>query len=292
MPAEQPAVEPPVPRPAPSARCPPSTARRPGTSACRLTASLRPTIGCGLVLGDGERIGRSWPRSAGGCCGSRRRPGTPTAGSPGWTSAGGRELDRPVEAYITCRMTHVFALGTLIGRPGARRAGRPRRRRAARPAPRPRARRVVRGRSRPDATRQDGVRARVRRARRRQRRRRPAPRRRRLLARRAATCCCGTSGATTTAWSSSSGTSRGATLDALPRRQRQHAHGRGAAWPRPTCRRRPAGGSGPLRITERVVHDVARGDRLAAARALRRGLDPAAGATTATSRPTRSGRTA
>ena len=31
---------------------------------------------------------------------------------------GAPELDRPVELWITCRMTHVYALGHLLGRPG------------------------------------------------------------------------------------------------------------------------------------------------------------------------------
>ncbi|HSK26894.1 MAG TPA: AGE family epimerase/isomerase [Jiangellales bacterium] len=37
-----------------------------------------------------------------------------------WLDDAGRpELDRPIEAWITCRMTHVFSLGHLLGRPGA-----------------------------------------------------------------------------------------------------------------------------------------------------------------------------
>ncbi len=37
-----------------------------------------------------------------------------------WLDAAGRpELDRPVELWITCRMTHVFSLAHLMGRPGA-----------------------------------------------------------------------------------------------------------------------------------------------------------------------------
>ncbi|MGH3336132.1 MAG: AGE family epimerase/isomerase, partial [Nocardioides sp.] len=41
------------------------------------------------------------------------------AGGFAWLDAAGRpELDRPVELWITCRMTHVFALGHLMGRPG------------------------------------------------------------------------------------------------------------------------------------------------------------------------------
>jgi mannose/cellobiose epimerase-like protein (N-acyl-D-glucosamine 2-epimerase family) len=36
-----------------------------------------------------------------------------------WLDDAGRpELDRPVELWITCRMTHVFSLGHLMGRPG------------------------------------------------------------------------------------------------------------------------------------------------------------------------------
>lgn len=46
-----------------------------------------------------------------------RRP----AGGFGWLDTRGR-LDpaHPVHLWITCRMTHVFALGTLLGRPGCR----------------------------------------------------------------------------------------------------------------------------------------------------------------------------
>ena len=41
------------------------------------------------------------------------------AGGFAWLDVAGRpELDRPVELWITCRMTHVFALGHLLGRPG------------------------------------------------------------------------------------------------------------------------------------------------------------------------------
>ena len=37
-----------------------------------------------------------------------------------WLDDDGRpELDRPVELWITCRMTHVFALAHLMGRPDA-----------------------------------------------------------------------------------------------------------------------------------------------------------------------------
>jgi sulfoquinovose isomerase len=41
------------------------------------------------------------------------------AGGFAWLDAAGQpQLDRPVELWITCRMTHVFALGQLMGRPG------------------------------------------------------------------------------------------------------------------------------------------------------------------------------
>jgi mannose/cellobiose epimerase-like protein (N-acyl-D-glucosamine 2-epimerase family) len=44
-----------------------------------------------------------------------RHPG----GGFAWLDGEGRpELDRPVELWITCRMTHVFSLGHLMGRPG------------------------------------------------------------------------------------------------------------------------------------------------------------------------------
>ena len=41
------------------------------------------------------------------------------AGGFAWLDVAGQpQLDRPVELWITCRMTHVFALGSLLGRPG------------------------------------------------------------------------------------------------------------------------------------------------------------------------------
>lgn len=44
-----------------------------------------------------------------------RHPG----GGFAWLDAAGRPaLDRPVELWISCRMTHVFSLGHLLGRPG------------------------------------------------------------------------------------------------------------------------------------------------------------------------------
>ena len=44
-----------------------------------------------------------------------------TSGGFGWLDATGRlDSSRPVELWITCRMTHVAALGHLLGRPGCR----------------------------------------------------------------------------------------------------------------------------------------------------------------------------
>ena len=41
------------------------------------------------------------------------------AGGFAWLdTAGDPQLDRPVQLWVTCRMTHVFALGHLLGRPG------------------------------------------------------------------------------------------------------------------------------------------------------------------------------
>jgi sulfoquinovose isomerase len=41
------------------------------------------------------------------------------AGGFAWLdTAGNPQLDRPVQLWVTCRMTHVFALGHLLGRPG------------------------------------------------------------------------------------------------------------------------------------------------------------------------------
>ena len=42
----------------------------------------------------------------------------PDGGFAWLSSTGQPELDRPVELWITCRMTHVYALGHLLGRPG------------------------------------------------------------------------------------------------------------------------------------------------------------------------------
>ena len=37
-----------------------------------------------------------------------------------WLDDSGRpELGRPVELWVTCRMTHCYALGDLLGRPGS-----------------------------------------------------------------------------------------------------------------------------------------------------------------------------
>ena len=41
------------------------------------------------------------------------------SGGFAWLDERGRPLlDQPVELWVTCRMTHVFALGQLMGRPG------------------------------------------------------------------------------------------------------------------------------------------------------------------------------
>ncbi|QGN57248.1 AGE family epimerase/isomerase [Nostocoides sp. HKS02] len=42
----------------------------------------------------------------------------PDGGFAWLDDAGDPQLDRPVQLWITCRMTHVFALGALMGRPG------------------------------------------------------------------------------------------------------------------------------------------------------------------------------
>lgn len=42
----------------------------------------------------------------------------PSGGFAWLDVAGEPQLDRPVELWITCRMTHVFGLGSLMGRPG------------------------------------------------------------------------------------------------------------------------------------------------------------------------------
>jgi sulfoquinovose isomerase len=47
-----------------------------------------------------------------------RRSRHPAGGFAWLDVAGDAQLDRPVELWITCRMTHVFALGSLLGRPG------------------------------------------------------------------------------------------------------------------------------------------------------------------------------
>lgn len=41
-----------------------------------------------------------------------------TPGGFGWLDDDGRLIDRDLELWITCRMTHVAALGALLGRPG------------------------------------------------------------------------------------------------------------------------------------------------------------------------------
>ena len=42
----------------------------------------------------------------------------PDGGFAWLTDDGTPDLDRPVELWISCRMTHVYALGHLMGRPG------------------------------------------------------------------------------------------------------------------------------------------------------------------------------
>jgi len=44
--------------------------------------------------------------------------GSRTRGGFGWLDDDGGLVDRPLELWITCRMTHVMALGQLLGRPG------------------------------------------------------------------------------------------------------------------------------------------------------------------------------
>jgi mannose/cellobiose epimerase-like protein (N-acyl-D-glucosamine 2-epimerase family) len=44
--------------------------------------------------------------------------GARTPGGFGWLDADGRLIERDLELWITCRMTHVAALGHLLGRPG------------------------------------------------------------------------------------------------------------------------------------------------------------------------------
>ena len=125
----------------------------------------------------GSTTSGSRPRAT-GCSTSAARSRHP-AGGFAWLDDDGRpQLDRPVELWITCRMTHVFALGHLLGRPGCGAARRPRRRRSAGPLARRRARRLVRRgrRGRADDDGQAGLRARLRRARRRERHRRRAAR--------------------------------------------------------------------------------------------------------------------
>ena len=47
-----------------------------------------------------------------------RRSRHPAGGFAWLDVAGEPQLDRPVELWITCRMTHVFSIGSLLGRPG------------------------------------------------------------------------------------------------------------------------------------------------------------------------------
>ena len=154
-------------------------------------------------------------------------------------------LDRPVELWITCRMTHVYALGHLLGRPDCDGAGRPRGGRAAWPVPRRGQRWLVgAGRSRRSRDdRQDGLRARVRRTRRRQCHRRRPPRRPRAARRGADRAARPLLGRRVRDGRRAVG--RGVDdARSLSRRERQHAHRRGAARRPRTCSTTPRSASG------------------------------------------------
>src|SRR5215210_6998361 len=61
---------------------------------------------------------RRWLESEGDRLLEFSRASRHPAGGFAWLDDSGRpELDRPVELWITCRMTHVFSLGHLLGRP-------------------------------------------------------------------------------------------------------------------------------------------------------------------------------
>ncbi len=45
-------------------------------------------------------------------------PGAQAPGGFGWLGDDGRLVERDLELWITCRMTHVAAMGHLLGRPG------------------------------------------------------------------------------------------------------------------------------------------------------------------------------
>ena len=175
-------------------------------------------------------------------------------------------------------MTHVYALGHLMGRPDCA-------------ALVDHGVAALRGRFHDDVhggwyakvgpdgpvtTRQDRLRARVRGARRGQRDRGRAPGRRASCSTTRSACCSTTSGTTSSAWSSSSGTSPSPRSTATAASTPTCTPSRRCCRP-PTCSATPALRERALRIVTRVVHDLARGTRLADPGALRRDLDAAAG---------------
>ncbi len=171
------------------------------------------------------------------------------------------DLARPVELWVSCRMTHVYALGHLLGRPGS-------------------AALVDHGLQSlhdrfhdhehggwyakvgpdgPDRHRQDGLRARLRGAGRVERHRGRAagrPRAAARVARRAARAASGTTGP---AWSSSSGTRRSPPSTATAASTPTCTPSRRCSPP-PTCSDDPTLRARALRITTRVVHDLAAGN--------------------------------
>ena len=215
-------------------------------------------------------------------------------GGFGYLGSDGRVVpDRPVETWIVARMTHVFGLAHLLGRPGAEdlvRHGVA----ALTDGPLHDAEHGGWRSSTDDDTKAAYVHAFV------------------VLAGATATTA-GVDGGRalldealavwqTRFWDDDAGLAveewdRG--LDAvrgLPRRQRQHARRRGRAGRRRRAGRRPATAARlrdqALRSTERVVHGWARERRLAAARALHRPTGRRCTTTTATTRRTRSAPTA
>ena len=160
-------------------------------------------------------------------------------------------------------MTHVYALGHLMGRPDCGRARRPRRRRAARPVPRPRVTAAGTPRSAPDGpvtTRQDGLRARVRGARRRQRHRgRPARRRASCSTRRSRVLV-------EHFWDDDARHGRRAVGRVVRRRSTATAASTPTCTPSRRCSRPPTSSTTrslrdrAQRILTRVVHDFARGN--------------------------------
>ena len=201
--------------------------------------------------------------------------GTRPAASRWLDDAGRPELDLPVELWITCRMTHVFALGHLLGRPGCGAlvdhglAG------ADGAVPGRRSRRLVR-RGRPPTARPAARRAPTRTRSWCWRRRAPpapaGPAPPSCWTRRST--CCSTRfwddehGMVVEEWDESFDRAR-----RLPRRQRQHAHGRGAA--RGGGRhRRPGLLDRALRVVEPCRARPRAAPPMAASGALRRAWQP------------------